>query len=240
MALGAFYALDDLLGASEGFIPQPVENSEMKRYLVALILACWACLAQAQQVMYANVDQLRQEQGDTVSTLRVSHRSVTNVNMMNGGEYRIEARDNSGLNRYLKKRCYAVQMDTMLYVNCRRMHYRRYSMGRCYAPAMRAAGRVFYCTWPVGQEAGSAVTPHDAVRLGGQVGNAIAVSGLLKGRVFYEIDMETGRSSFVGRERMRELLAPWPDKQAELDAEGGESAEVIGRYLYFLKVQAGE
>lgn len=210
----------------------------MKAVLIALALCLLPALrGAAQQVMFANVDALRTGRGDTVSILRLTHRS-TNRRMMTGGaEFRIEAEDNSGLSRYLRSRCFAVQMDTALYVNCRRMRYRRYSLGRWYAPAMWAAGRVFYCTQPVGQEAGSTFTRTDQVKLGGEVGNAIAVSGLVKARVYYEIDMQTGRSTFVGKERMRELLAPYPEKLAELEGETSEVAEVIGRYLTFLSQQ---
>ncbi|EJX07258.1 hypothetical protein EVA_04631 [gut metagenome] len=53
---------------------------------------------------------------------------------MGGADYKIESIDNSGLNRYLRSRCYAVRIDTSLYVNCRKMRYKRYRLGGWYAP----------------------------------------------------------------------------------------------------------
>ena len=48
-------------------------------------------------------------------------------------------------------------------------------------------------------------------RLGGEVGDAINASGLVHARVYYELNPETGKSEFVGRERMMQLLGRIPD-----------------------------
>ena len=46
---------------------------------------------------------------------------------------------------------------------------------------------------------------------------------------------ETGKSEFVGRERMMQLLAGYPTLHAEFEKETSESAEVIGKYLRALR-----
>ena len=188
-----------------------------------------------QQVMYSNLRDLREAQGDTVSTLRVLRRTKKQMLTLGGADYRIVADDNSGLSRYLRVRCYAVEVDGQLYVNCRKMRYRRYKFGHWYAPAMMIDGRVFFRAQPLGQLASSSFIPIDAVRLGGDVGNAIAVTSLVNDRVYYELDMQTGRSSFLSKERMRELLASYPEKQAALDKELTESAAIMQKYLTFLE-----
>ena len=63
-------------------------------------------------------------------------------------------------------------VDTSLYVNCRKMRYKRYRFGQWYAPAMWLGGKVYFCAQPVGQAATSTMTPDDATRLGGEVGDA--------------------------------------------------------------------
>lgn len=78
---------------------------------------------------------------------------------MGGADYRIEAEDNSGLCRYLKSRCYAVRMDASLYVNCKKMRYKRYRFGGWYAPAMWVKGKIYFCAQPVGQVAASTAGP---------------------------------------------------------------------------------
>ena len=57
--------------------------------------------------------------------------------------------------------------------------------------------KVYFCAQPVGQAATSTMTPDDATRLGGEVGDAINASGLVHARVYYELNPETGKSEFV-------------------------------------------
>ena len=149
--------------------------------------------------MYSNLKALVEGRGDTVTILKVEKRSKNQIYLMGGADYRIEAEDNSGLCRYLKSRCYAVRMDTSLYVNCKKMRYKRYRFGGWYAPAMWVKGKIYFCAQPVGQVAASTATPPDATKLGGEVGDAINASGLVFARVYYELNPETGRSEFVGR-----------------------------------------
>lgn len=112
------------------------------------VLGIWALLAlpcSAQQIMYSNLKELVEDRGDTVTILKVEKRSKNQIYLMGGADYRIEAEDNSGLCRYLKSRCYAVRIDTSLYVNCRKMRYKRYRFGGWYAPAMWVKGKIYYC-----------------------------------------------------------------------------------------------
>lgn len=192
------------------------------------------CPCRAQQIMYANMGELLENSGDTVSILKVEKRSKNQIRLMGGADYKISAEENPGMSKYLKSRCYAVRIDSALYVNCRKMRYKRYRFGQWYAPAMRVRGRIFFSAQPVGQAAAGKVAPADATRLGGEVGDAIAASGLVNLRVVYELNPETGRSEFVGRDRMMELLDGTPLKE-QFEKESSESSEVIERYLRMLQ-----
>lgn len=207
----------------------------MKRVWLSVLLVCFAvCLCSAQQIMYANLRELVEERGDTVSILKVMKRTKNQIFLTGGGDYRIEAVGNSGLSRYLKRRCYAVRVDSSFYVNCRKMRYKRFRLGGWYAPAMWIGGKIYYTAQPVGQVAASTATPPDAVKLGGEVGDAIAASGLANARVYYELDPTTGKSDFVGKERMEQLLQSHPEWLEQLQEETSESAEVMGKYLHLL------
>lgn len=210
------------------------------RMLLATVfmLATLSCMGQ--QLMYANLNDLIEGRADTVSTLRVLRRSKRQIYTLGGADYRIVADENSGLSRYLRSRCYAVNIEGQLYVNCKKMRYGKYRFGHWYAPAVAIDGRFFFQAQPLGQLASSSLVPVDAVRLGGEFGNAIAVSSLVNDRVYYEINPETGRSEFLGKERMHELLSDYPDKQAELLEEPTEAAAVMMKYLFFLSRQARE
>ena len=195
---------------------------------------------EAQQIIYANLRELVECDGDTVTTLKLERRSKNQILLMGGGDYRIEAVDNRGLSRYLNRRCYAVRIDTALYVNCRKMRYKRYRFGNCYAAAMHVGDKFYFCAQPVGQAATSTAQSPDATKLGGEVGDAIAASALVASRVFYEINPETGRAEFVGKDKMMKLLEGHPELQNQLRQETSESAEVMCRYLRALQEGCGE
>lgn len=207
----------------------------MKRICLLIFIILAPLLCAAQQIMYANLDALVEGRGDTVTILKVEKRAKGQLFLTGGADYRIEAEGNRGLSRYLRRRCYAVQVDTQLFVNCRKMRYKRFRLGGWYAPAFRVGKNVYYSAQPVGQVAASTATPPDDVRLGGDVGSALAASGLVNARVYYELDTASGKSYFVGKERMAELLAAYPDLQEKLMQETSESAGVIGKYLYLLR-----
>ena len=203
----------------------------MKVRWLFVILALLALPCAAQQIMYANLKELVADRGDTVSILKIEKRARNQIYLMGGADYRITADENSGLCRYLRSRCYAVRVDTALYVNCRKMRYKHFRFGQWYAPAMWVRGKIYYCAQPVGQVAASTATPPDATKLGGEVGNAINASGLVHARVYYELNPETGRSEFVGKDKMMKLLSGYPLLQEALSKETSESAQVIGKYL---------
>ena len=189
----------------------------------------------AQQIIYGSAKALAGGKGDTVTTLHVERRTRNQLYLMGGADYRIESSTNQSLSRYLRKRCYAVRIDSTLYVNCRKMRYKRYRLGGWYASALEIGGHIFYAAQPVGQAATETLTPHDAPKLPGEVGDAIQASGLVNQRVYYELDLETGRSAFVDKERMRELLAEQPELLKEFEKETSEAAEVMGKYLRRLR-----
>ena len=208
----------------------------MKR-LVSILMLLSFCLLQgkAQQVLFSNLKNLLEVRGDTVSTLHVERRSKKQIYLMGGADFKIEARGNEGLSKYIKRRCYAIQVDSILYLNCRKMHYKRYRFGAWYAQALRINGHVFYKAQPLGQVASSTMVDEEATKLGGEVGDAINASGMVTQRVYYELDLTTGYSNFVGKERMAELLTGHPQWIEALQKERSEEAAVIERYLLLLK-----
>lgn len=86
-----------------------------------------------------------EDRGDTITISKVGKRSENQTYLMGGADYRIEAEDNFDLCRCLKSRCYAVWMDTPLYVNCKKMRYKRYRFGDWYAPTMWMKDEIYFC-----------------------------------------------------------------------------------------------
>ena len=106
--------------------------------------------------------------------------------------------------------------------------------GRCRRRSGKCDGRSGEAQTP-----GRIRCPPDATKLGGEVGDAINASGLVFARVYYELNPETGRSEFVGREKMLELLADYPELKEAFEKETNESAEVVGKYLRQLAGKPG-
>ena len=179
----------------------------MRRGLYLLVTLVFLCVYQAfaQQVVYRSLKDLVAGRGDTLSTLKVEKRSKQQICLLGGADYRITAKNNSGFCHYLKSRCYAVQVDTALYINCKKVHYKHFRFGSWYASAMWVKGKIYFCAQPVGSIAASAVDFSDDTKLGGDVGTAIASSGLVNLRVVYELDPVTVATNTPLKE---ELLAP--------------------------------
>ena len=90
----------------------------MKRWWLLGIFGLLVALhGSAQQVIYANLKELVEDRGDTLSTLKIEKRSKNQILLMGGADYRVSVDDNPGLCRYLKSRCYAVRADSALYVS---------------------------------------------------------------------------------------------------------------------------
>lgn len=208
----------------------------MKRWYLLGVFALLAAFdASAQHVMYANLKELVEDRGDTLSTLNIEKRSKNQILLMGGADYRITVDDNPGLCRYLRSRCYAVRSDSALYVNCKKMRYKRFRFGSWYAPAMWVRGKIYFMAQPVGSIAASTTQPADANKLGGDVGTAIAASGLVNERVYYELNPATGKVEFVGKDKMLLILEHEPELREAFLQESSEKAAVTGKYLLQLR-----
>lgn len=188
----------------------------------------------AQDIAYSSLKDLVAQKGDTLAAMKVEKRTKNQIVLTGGADYKISAGDSKSLCRYLKDRCYAVQVDTSLYINCKKLRYKRLRFGGWYAPALRLNGNIFFSAMPLGSVIAGSLSTMD-ITLGGSVGGAIASSGLVSKRVYYEIDVVTDEIDFVGKERMSSLLESYPDWQTAYLQENSESAKVTGKYLKLLE-----
>ena len=75
----------------------------------------------------------------------------------------------------------------------------------------------------------------DDVKLGGNIGDALAASSLVTKRVCYELNGETGEVDFLGKDKMLQLLKNYPElKQAYLKADSQEAKHTF-KYLLELR-----
>ncbi|WP_077153004.1 DUF6563 family protein [Bacteroides bouchesdurhonensis] len=209
-----------------------------RRYILWLLLGAISLPSIAQNVIYSNLKQLLTQDGDTVAVLRVEKRSRNQIVLSGGADYRITVAEDESMCRLLKKRCFAVRTNEGdLYVNCRKLRYKKLRFGAWYAPAVQLGNNIYFCAMPLGSKIGENFVEADDVKLGGNVGDALAASGLVTKRVCYVLNGETGKIDFLGQEEMLKLLKKYPDwKEAYLN-EGSQEAENTFKYLLMLQKQ---
>ena len=149
---------------------------------------------------------------------------------------RITAGDDESMCRRLKKRCFAVRDEKgNLYLNCRKLRYKKLRFGAWYAPAVQLGKNIYFCAMTLGSVIGGNFVEEDDVKLGGNIGDALAASSLVTKRVCYELNGETGKVDFLGKDRMLQLLKNYPElKQAYLK---DDSQEAKHTFKYLLELQ---
>ena len=106
--------------------------------------------------------------------------------------------------------------------------------GVWYAPAVQLGKNIYFCAMPLGSVIGGTFAEEDDVKLGGNVGDALAASSLVTKRVCYELNGETGKIDFVGKEKMAQLLEKHPEwKKAYLTKDSQEAKHTF-KYLQML------
>ena len=206
-----------------------------KGYILWLLISVISLPLIAQNIIYSNLKELMVQDGDTLAVLRVEKRSRSQILLTGGADYRITAGNDESMCRQLKKRCFAVRTsEGDLFINCRKLRYKKMRFGAWYAPAVQLGKNIYFCAMPLGSVIGGTFAEEDDVKLGGNVGDALAASSLVTKRVCYELNGETGKIDFVGREKMAQLLEKHPEwKKAYLTKDSQEAKHTF-KYLQML------
>lgn len=209
----------------------------MKKVSILLLLLSVISLPLiAQNIIYSNLKELLTQDGDTVAVLRIEKRSRNQIVLTGGADYRITAGDDESIGKRLKKRCFAVRDENgNLYLNCRKLRYKKLRFGAWYAPAVQLDNRIYFCAMPLGSVVGGHFIEEDDVKLGGNIGDALAASSLVTKRVCYELNAVTGKIEFLNKDKMLDLLKKYPElKQAYLKDDSQEAKHTF-KYLLILR-----
>lgn len=211
-----------------------------KGFLCLLIIMSYLPVV-AQHIVYSGLKELLAEKGDTVPNLQIEKRSKNQIALTGGADYRIVSDHNESMSRWLKRHTFAVRDEAgNLYLNCKRLRYKRLRFGSWYAPAIRLGDHIYFSAMPLGSAIGSNFVKDDDVRLGGQVGDALAASSLVGKRVCYELNGETGKVSFLNSEQVSQLLEQHPDLKQQYLREESPEAECVFHYLQELQKEKEE
>ena len=181
-----------------------------KGCILCLLISVISLPLIAQNIIYSNLKELQAQHGDTTAVLRVEKRSRNQIVLTGGADYRITAGDDESMCRRLKKRCFAVRDE-------------------------KGDLNIYFCAMPLGSVIGGNFVEEDDVKLGGNIGDALAASSLVTKRVCYELNGETGKVDFLGKDKMLQLLKNYPElKQAYLKDDSQEAKHTF-KYLLELR-----
>lgn len=209
---------------------------KVKVYILCVLMSVVGLPLTAQNLVYSSLKELLAQHGDTVAVLRVEKRSKSQIVLTGGADYRITAGSDDSMCRRLKKRSFAVRTDKgELFLNCRRLRYKKLRFGVWYAPAVELGKNIYFCAMPLGSVVGGNFTEEDEVKLGGNIGDVLAASSLVTKRVCYELDGETGKIDFLDEVRMLRLLEKYPEWKQSYLKGGNLEAENTFKYLLMLR-----
>jgi hypothetical protein len=207
----------------------------MKCFRIITFLLVFALYGRAQDIVYHSMKDFAAQKGDTVqlpATVTKDKRTINQQLLTTGGDYSITS-NRAVIRDGLKRRYFAVLIDSKLYVNCKKLKIKKFRFGKCYAPAMAINDKIYFRAYPVGPAALAVVNRKIGM---GAVGEAVASSAAITQRVYYELDCQTGTVEFVGKEKMKQLLSEYPELLRKYLDEKNEEAEVAGKYLEALKM----
>ena len=117
-----------------------------KGYILWLLISVISLPVVAQNIIYSNLKELMVQDGDTLAVLRVEKRSRSQILLTGGADYRITAGNDESMCRQLKKRCFAVRTsEGDLFINCRKLRYKKMRFGVWYAPAVQLGKNIYFC-----------------------------------------------------------------------------------------------
>ena len=125
-------------------------------------------------------------EGDTITYCEVEKRAKNTILLQGGADYKISHPTDKSLSNHLKRRPYAVLADSSLFLNCKRLRYKKLSFGGWYAPAFIMRGNIYFSAVPLGSVVAKS-SYSMGCNIGGDLGKAIASSSLVSKRVYYEI-----------------------------------------------------
>lgn len=207
-----------------------------KIFIICLLISAVSLPMIAQNIVYSNLKELLAQDGDTIPELRVEKRTRSYILLTGGADYRITAGDDESMCRRLKKRCFAVRTEKGdLFLNCRKLRYKKLRFGAWFAPAVQLGNNIYFAAMPLGSVVGGTFVDDDDVKLGGNIGDALAASSLVTKRVCYELDGETGKIEFLDKDRMLQLLENHPDWKKAYQKDDSHEAKHTFEYLLKLR-----
>lgn len=190
--------------------------------ILCIFLLSQGLFAQEPCKSYNSITDLLNGTFDTTLSVIVEKRTKNQIFMSGGADYKIYNGDKE-TDKLIKTKIYAIEVNDSLYVNCRKLKFKKNVIGAWFAPAIVCQEKVYFYAIPVGPSAAVAF---------GVVGGAAQAANAASSRVYYEMDSATKELDKVGSEKMMTLLKDYPELLEQYEKEAlKEHIEIISKYL---------
>jgi hypothetical protein len=164
--------------------------------------------------------------------LKVRHRSITDIQMFGGNDYKIST-DTLNVKKSIIKKSFAVFDGDSLYINgkyingsnpfCKVENNKRFLVIKAGIPSMSKKESVGYK---------NSMTKIDYVPIGGAIGGAATGAQLAMIRLNYILDCKNGDLKILTKDYINTLLKDYPDLKSEFESsKGTDNQTVLLEYL---------
>lgn len=198
--------------------------------VLSLFLTVEGALSQECGKLYATLSDLLNETSSNTLSVIKEKRNKNQLFMSGGGDFKIYNGDKQ-LDKEIKKKTFAIEINDTLYINCIGLKFQKRPIGAWFAPGFTCKGKVYFTAIPVGSDAALAF---------GVVGAAVQSANAASSRVFYEVNDSEKKLKLdkVGSKKMEELLQNYPELLERYRKEAfKEHIDIVGKYLQAIKQQ---
>lgn len=172
-------------------------------FVLCLFLSVEGALSQETGKLYTTLSDLLNETSSSTLNVIKEKRNKKQLFMSGGGDFKIYNGDKE-LDKEIKKKTFAIEIDDTLYINCIGLKFKKRPIGAWFAPGLICKGKVYFTAIPTGSNAAMAF---------GVVGAAVQSANAASSRVFYEVDDSEKKLKLdrVDSKKMEELLQRYPE-----------------------------
>ena len=199
-------------------------------FVLCLFLSVEGALSQETGKLYTTLSDLLNETSSSTLNVIKEKRNKNQLFMSGGGDFKIYNGDKE-LDKEIKKKTFAIEIDDTLYINCIGLKFKKRPIGAWFAPGLICKGKVYFTAIPTGSNTAMAF---------GVVGAAVQSANAASSRVFYEVDDSEKKLKLdrVDSKKMEELLQRYPELLERYQKEAfKEHIEIVGKYLQAIKQQ---
>jgi hypothetical protein len=193
-------------------------------FLFGLTIVFLQLQAQTNGEIYYSLTDYIKHKADTAQ-ITILRRNIYQIANTGGNDYKITS-NNSDLKNKLKSEVWGVRANDSLYLNCLPL-----GLTLWYAYAKKIGNRLFFtAAIPLNKEQQENLGMIST--LFGVGGGLIYLSQFSQKRAYYTMDIKTGTTLYLSKEKMIEILTPYPDLVQKYKFEiDPEIIDVLDTYL---------